>query len=82
MRISQAVVDYYEGFAREVEKGAAAVELKDLLQQLQDDCTLTMRQYLDLESAIGYYACATADHALGVGVQVGRNPELVLFRQG
>jgi hypothetical protein len=25
---------------------------------------------------------ATADHALGVGVRVGLNPESVLFRQG
>lgn len=82
MRISQAVVDYYEGFAREVEKGAAAVELNDLLQQLQEDGTLTRKQYLTLDAAINDYAGATADHALGVGVQVGRNPELVLFRQG
>ena len=82
MRISQAVKDYYDGFAREVEKGAAAAELNDLLQQFEDAGTLTRRQYLDLEAAISYYAGATADHALGVGVQVGRNPELVLFRQG
>ena len=82
MRISQAAKDYYEGFAREVEQGAAAVELNDLLQQFEDAGTLTRRQYLDLEAAINYYAGATADHALGVGVQVGRNPELVLFRQG